>query len=363
MIWAFPMRWWILTISEVRLRIAMKTKTIVIQVLLVVVFFMIALLITLRSKKADYTGFVGFTQGTTYRITYYSKRGEHFQVQVDSILAAVDSSLSIYKPNSVISRLNRNVFGTRPDAMFADLFERSEEINKKTGGAFDITVGPIVNALGFGSGDTMKVDSFLIDSLRSYVGMDKVKIENGNLVKSNPNISLDLNAIAQGYSVDLVAEFLESKGIRNYLVEIGGEVRAKGKNDRNMVWRIGIDRPDEGNMLPGSSLQAIISLKNRSLATSGNYRKFYVKDGIKFVHTINPETGFPVVSNLLSATVIADDCTTADAYATALMVFGTEKAKQFLENHKFLEAYLIYSDDQGNFKVYLTSGLKKFIKD
>ncbi len=141
-----------------------------------------------------------------------------------------------------------------------------------------------------------------------------------------------MNAIAQGYSVDLVADFLEQRGIRNYMVEIGGEVRARGKNDSNQIWRIGIDKPLEGNMLPGANLQAIVTLNNRSLATSGNYRKFYEKNGIKFVHTINPKTGYPVVSNLLSATVVADDCMTADAYATAFMVFGVERSIEFLED-------------------------------
>jgi len=147
------------------------------------------------------------------------------------------------------------------------------------------------------------------------------------------------------------------------MVEIGGEVRAKGKNDRNQVWRIGIDKPLEGNMIPGADLQAIIKLNNRSLATSGNYRKYYEKNGIKFVHTVNPKTGYPVVSNLLSATVVADDCMTADAYATALMVFGINKSIAFLKAHKFLEAYLIYADQQGRFQVYVTPGLIRYIAE
>ena len=174
---------------------------------------------------------------------------------------------------------------------------------------------------------------------------------------------LDLNAIAQGYSVDLVAAMLEERKIKNFMVEIGGEVRAKGRNARNQVWRIGIDKPVEGNMLPGTDLQAIIKLKNRSLATSGNYRKFYEKNGVKFVHTINPKTGYPVISNLLSATVVANDCMAADAYATAFMVFGVERSINFLKKNKFLDAYLIYGDQEGKFRVFATKRLQKFIEE
>jgi thiamine biosynthesis lipoprotein len=243
------------------------------------------------------------------------------------------------------------------------IFNKSYEVFKNTNGAFDITVGPVVNALGFGNTDTLQVDSTMIDSLLQYVGMEKVTLKDGVLTKQNNNILLDVNAIAQGYSVDLVAKFLEQRNIRNYMVEIGGEVRARGKNERNQVWRIGIDKPLEGNMIPGADLQAILSLNNRSLATSGNYRKYYEKNGIKFVHTIDPKTGYPVASNLLSATVVASDCTTADAYATALMVFGVERSISFLEENKFLEAYLIYSDQEGRFRVYSTKGLQRFIEE
>ena len=272
-------------------------------------------------------------------------------------------SLSIYQPNSVISRFNRNVPGTKADSKFVAIFNKSHEVYQRTGGAFDITVGPIVNALGFGSTDTLNVDSTMIDSLLQYVGMEKVSLQDNQLIKKKKNMVLDVNAIAQGYSVDLVADFLKTRKIKNYLVEIGGEVRAKGKNQSNQIWRIGIDKPVEGNMLPGANLQAIIKLDNKSLATSGNYRKFYEKNGMKFVHTVNPKTGYPVISNLLSATVVADDCTTADAYATALMVFGVDKSIEFLKANNFLDAYLIYADQQGRFQVYVTPGLRKSVAE
>lgn len=341
----------------------MNAKKLLIQLLLLAMFFTLAYLISLAGKKGAYTSFAGFAQGTTYRITHENKKGENLQPLVDSLLADFDQSLSIYDSGSVISRINRNDPQVIPDDKFRYVFVKSREVYEKTGGAFDITVGPIVNALGFGSTDTLQVDSTLIDSLRQYVGMDKVSIQDNRVIKSDANIRLDVNAIAQGYAVDLVAAFLESRKIRNYLVEIGGEVRVKGKNQSNHYWQIGIDKPEEGNMLPGANLQAIVALKNRSLATSGNYRKYYEKDGVKFVHTINPATGYPVVSKLLSATVVADDCTTADAYATALMVFGVERSIAFLNESLFLDAYLVYADAEGKFRVYVTPGLQRFITE
>jgi FAD:protein FMN transferase len=341
----------------------MKYKKFFIQLLLLAVVFLLAFGISRVMKKGEYMNIAGFAQGTTYRITYESKKGEQLQPLIDSLLADFDMSLSIYQPNSVISKFNRNEPGTKADSKFIAIFNKSYEVYQHTGGAFDITVGPVVNALGFGSTDTLNVDSTMIDSLLQYVGMEKVSMQDNHLIKKEKNMVLDVNAIAQGYSVDLVADFLKARKIKNYLIEIGGEVRAKGKNNSNQTWRIGIDKPVEGNMLPGANLQAIIKLENKSLATSGNYRKFYEKNGMKFVHTVNPKTGYPVISNLLSATVVADDCITADAYATALMVFGVDKSIEFLKANNFLEAYLIYADQQGRFQVYVTPGLSKYVAE
>jgi FAD:protein FMN transferase len=338
-------------------------KKVITRLILLAGIILVAYVISITGKRGEYMTLVGFTQGTTYHIIYENKNREDYQALVDSLLADFDRSLSIYQPNSLISRFNRNEPGTRADDNFTTVFNKSYEVYKKTNGAFDITVGPIVNALGFGSTDTLQVDSTMIDSLVQYVGMEKVSLKDNVLIKQNSHIVLDVNAIAQGYSVDLVAKFLENKKIRNYMVEIGGEVRAHGKNERNQVWRIGIDKPVEGNMIPGADLQAIVRLNNRSLATSGNYRQYYEKNGIKFVHTINPKTGYPVVSNLLSATVVASDCTTADAYATALMVFGVERSIEFLNENKFLDAYLIFTDQEGRFRVYSTKGLQKSVEE
>jgi thiamine biosynthesis lipoprotein len=192
--------------------------------------------------------------------------------------------------------------------------------------------------------------------------MDKVKIENGKVVKSVPGVDLDFNAIAQGYSVDIVCGYFDTRGIKSYLVEIGGEVRVKG-DKQGVLWRVGIDRPSDDNMLPGNDLQAIISLKDRSLATSGNYRKFYVENGIKYSHTIDPRTGYPARNNLLSATIIAGDCATADGIATACMVMGKEKTIEFLDFHPEFDAFLVFSDESGNYQTWTSENLKRFISE
>jgi thiamine biosynthesis lipoprotein len=246
------------------------------------------------------------------------------------------------------------------DRYFTEAYLLSADISDLTGGAFDITIGPLVKAWGFGPDDYRNFSESKLDSLLNLVGMGKISLENGRLVKTNPSISLDFNAIAQGYSVDVVAEFLDSKGIKSYLVEIGGEVKAKG--DKNgVLWRIGIDRPEDNNNMPGNNLQAIISIKDRSLATSGNYRKFYVENGVKYSHTIDPVTGYPARNTLLSATILAEDCATADGLATACMVMGKDRTMEFLGEHPGYDAFLVYSDESGNFMTWSTENLKKFI--
>lgn len=342
---------------------ALNIRKTILQVASLVIILLIAYWVSHPAKKGEYISLAGFAQGTTYHITYESMAGENLQAAIDSLLEDFDRSLSIYQPNSLISRINKNDPTVRADQKLITVFEKSRTVHAATEGAFDITVGPIVNALGFGSGDTLLVDSTLIDSLRRYVGMEKVQLQEDRIIKKDPGIILDLNAIAQGYAVDVIALWLEGRGIKHYMVEIGGEVRAKGTNARNQPWRIGIDRPEEGNTLPGADLQAIISLKNRALATSGNYRRFYEKNGVKYVHTIDPNTGYPVISNLLSATVVAEDCITADAYATALMVMGVEKSMAFLEDHDSLDAYLIFSDQEGLYRIFATKRLRRFIEE
>jgi FAD:protein FMN transferase len=319
------------------------------------------LLISHRKGNGQYIKNAGFIQGTTYHVTYKSPGGKDLQKDIDSVLADFDRSLSNYLPTSVIARINRNDPTVEADKKFITVFKKSLDVNRKTGGAFDITVAPLVNAWGFGFAASSRTDSAAIDSLMQYVGLDKVSLSGKKIIKKSPGVTLDVNAIAQGYSVDIVSEYLEKKKIKDYMVEIGGEVRTRGKNDKGNVWRIGIDKPVEGNMIPGQELEAIVQISGHSLSTSGNYRKFYEKDGIKYAHTINPATGYPALSNLLSVTIIADDCLTADAYATACMVMGLEKSIEFLDHHKFLDAYLIYSDEKGQFKVYFTKKFSRYM--
>ena len=317
-----------------------------------------------RENPVTYSDFNGFAQGTTYRIVYDDQAGmtpAELKSQVDKILNDFDMSLSLYQDSSVLSKINRNE-PVAPDQFFINVFRKSKTISSLTGGAFDVTVGPLVKAWGFGPDAVRNFEESKRDSLLSFVGMEKVDMREGLLIKSDPRIILDFNAIAQGYAVDVVTEYFDELGMESYLVEIGGEVRVKG--DKNGVpWRIGIDRPEDNNNNPGENLQAIIGLRNRSLATSGNYRKFYVEDGIKYSHTIDPKTGYPARNQLLSATILADDCATADGVATACMVMGKDKTIEFLEQHAEFEGFLIYSDDSGNFRTWASKSLKKYISE
>jgi thiamine biosynthesis lipoprotein len=332
--------------------------------ILILAFVIAAILfISLRNTRGQYIKLAGLTQGTSYHITYQSRQGRNLQHEIDSLLADFDRSCSIYLPSSVISRINQNDPSVEADEKLIRIFNKSLEVNKKTEGAFDITVGPLVNAWGFGYTPVSETDSNTIDSLMQFVGLDKARLSGNRIIKAHPGVMLDLNAIAQGYSVDVIAHYLEKLKIRNYMVEIGGEVSTSGRNDKGNIWRIGIDKPMEGNLVPGANLQAILQLNKKSLATSGNYRKFYEKDGVKYAHTINPKTGYPVISNLLSATVVADDCMTADAYATAFMVMGLDKSIDFLDHSKSLDAYLIYSDEKGRYKVYYSGGFSRYLAE
>ena len=321
----------------------------------------VALLTTCKTKKSEYVKISGFAQGTTYHITYENSTGIDYSQAIDSILKAFNKSCSIYDSTSIISRINNNDPTVEADDWFIDVFNKSAEVNDTSGGAFDITVGPVVNAWGFGSSPVLKHDTAYIDSLLQFVGMDKVKLEKRKIIKKYAGVKLDDNALAQGYSTDLVCDFFKSKGIRNYLVEIGGEVRGKGTNAKNNYWHVGIDKPSEDNSAPGDKLQAIIELNNKSLSTSGNYRAFYVENGVKYSHEIDPKTGFPARNTLLSSSVICDDCITADAYATTFMVLGVDKSKELLHKLPGVEVYFVYTNSKGEYEVFFSDGLKKMI--
>ena len=303
----------------------------------------------------------GETQGTYYAITYYADDSISLQPAIDSLLHRFDSTASTYKPNSIISRLNNNDPSARTDEMFGVIFLKSMEVSGKTQGAFDITVGPLVNAWGFGLSNRLKMDQHIVDSLKPFVGYHKVKLNNGKLLKTDPRIRIDFNAIAQGYAVDVVGAFLDSKGIQSYIIDIGGEVLARRSKPGGEKWSVAIEMPTR-QADDERTVQAVVMLQDMAISTSGSYRKFYEENGIRYSHTIDPASGYPVVHSLLSVSVMAGDCMTADAYATALMVMGVEKGKEFLQHSKGLEAYFIYSAPDGTMKTYYTKGFEKLLR-
>jgi thiamine biosynthesis lipoprotein len=302
-------------------------------------------------KSAD-----GFTQGTTYHIIYEYDRADSLNGLIDSLLTAIDNSMSVYNPNSLISSFN-NGNDIVPDSLFAEVFRKSAEITKISKGAFDVSGGPLFDAWGFGSKEKRVCTKETVDSLLKLVGMDKVAFENGKIVRRVPGVELNFNAIAQGYTSDVIARAFDRLGIQNYLIEVGGEIYCKGKSSRGDMWSVGIDKPVEGNEIPGEDLESVLQLSDKGLATSGNYRKFIEENGEKYSHTIDPRTGYPVKNTLLSATVVAKDAMTADALATYFMVVGMEETKEFLSSNKDIDAFLVYSEG-GVFKTYKTPGIK-----
>jgi FAD:protein FMN transferase len=332
--------------------------------LLTGLFFLVFFISGCKENKPVFANFTGFAQGSTYSIVYDNKKTPdqaELKQKVEKILNDFDKSLSLYNDSSILSRINRNELAV-PDSFFTEAFRKSVMVNQMTDGAFDITVGPLVRAWGFGPDAHKSFSEAKRDSLMNLVGMNKVSLINGRLIKSDPRVSLDFNAIAQGFSVDVVCRFFDSLGIKNYLVEIGGEVRAKGTK-AGKLWRIGIDKPVDNNLTPGESLQAILKMTDKAISTSGNYRKFYIEDGIKYSHHIDPRTGYTTRNSLLSVSIIADECATADGVATGCLVMGKDKAIEFITRHPELEAYMIYSDDKGNFVTWSSEKLKRYISE
>jgi thiamine biosynthesis lipoprotein len=299
----------------------------------------------------------GMTMGTIgYSVKYFNENGANYADEIDSLLKVWNLSLSTYISNSEISRFNSgsDCFAFESE-YFYPVLKASEEVYENSEGAFDPTVGPLVNAFGFGPDKSMAPDSSKIDSLMVLVGYNKIHFDEKKVCKDIRDMKLDFSAVAKGYAVDVVADFLENKGIENLMVEIGGELICKGtKNDEN-PWRTAIEDPEVGAY--ERKVLTVVQLKDRAVATSGNYRNYYVKDGRKYVHTINPATGYPIMHNLLSASVFADNCMRADAYATAFMVLGVEKAKVVLSKDPTLDAYLIYSGEDGKIHTYITEGI------
>ena len=309
------------------------------------------------SQQTPYQRHEGTIFGTVFHTTYQSDT--LLTSDILAVLHDVDRSLSMFNPQSTISQINSSR-SDRTDSLLEQVMEIATTVSKDTEGAFDVTVAPLVNAWGFGFKHGIRPDSLQVDSLRALVGWQRVGIVNHRFVKDDPAMVVDLSAVAKGFATDRVAALFASKGIRNYMIEIGGEIVARGVNPKNQPWRIGVNKPDDDSTSTNNELQTILRTNDCALATSGNYRNYYIAEGRKIAHTIDPRTGYPVQHSILSSTVVAPDCATADAYATAFMVLGLDKAREVLARNPKLKAYFIYDTPQG-YRVWMSEALKKDI--
>ena len=328
--------------------------------------FLSLLLFSCQNAKKQEIAYVknsGKIQGTFYHATYQHPEGKDLQQVIEQKMKEFDQSLSTYNPNSVISRINRNDDSARTDEYFESMYAEARKVSENSGGAFDITVAPLVNAWGFGFGDQSRKKSPDVKNILEYIGFEKIKLEDKKIIKSDKRIMLDASAIAQGQSSDIVGRLLESYGCKNFMIEIGGEVACKGLNPSGKKWQIGIDKPIDSPINNDGDLQTIVAISGVGLSTSGNYRQFYYMNGKKYAHTINPKTGYPVEHNLLSATVIAPTCMQADAYATAFMVLGVDSSLALCNRIPDMECYLIFADEAGNYQVAYTDGFKKYFSE
>lgn len=336
----------------------MKNKKLLWQVPFLICLIVGTVLVIRQQQSMPYQHDTGFIFGTVYHITYQSDK--NLQKEIEAQLKKVDASLSPFNEKSIISKVNRNET-VKVDEMFTEVFTLAEQISKETGGAFDITVAPLVNVWGFGFKSGTEPTQQVLDSIRNLVGYQKVQLAQGIVKKQNPNIMLDCSAIAKGYGTDVVARYLKKQGIKNFMVEIGGEIVTCGNSEKRVPWRIGVNKPTDDSLQINQDLQTVLNVTDMAMATSGNYRKFYYKNGKKYAHTIDPKTGYPVQHNILSATVLTKDCATADAYATSFMVMGLDKAKQVLEKHPELLAYFIYSDGKGENQIWYSPSMEQKI--
>ncbi|MGC8865198.1 MAG: FAD:protein FMN transferase [Bacteroidales bacterium] len=305
--------------------------------------------------------FRGEAQGTYYEVTYYDTLGRNFQAAIDSLLHDFDNSLSLWVDNSIISRVNRNET-VQVDTLFTTVFLKSMEVARRTGGKFNPCIGPLVELWGFHRHKGEVPSDEKIQEALKHIDYQKVTLQGGQVVKKDTLIRLDFNAIAQGYSVDVIASFLKSKGINKFLIDVGGEVRAGDPKPDGSAWRVGIEKPaDSANA--DREIQNVIELSRQAIATSGTYRKYRIENGRKMSHTIDPVTGYPVQHNLLSVSVVASDAITADAYATAFMVMGGEEAWRFIRANKdlTLEAMFVTANDKGELMTVMTPGFSKLL--
>jgi len=348
--------------EEKSLNEAKRKKRLWWQVPLLVFLILGTFYIGYRQHSQPYQKETGFVFGTVYNVTY--QHDTSLKEEIEAELKEVDHAMSMFNEESVVSRLNR---GEQPELseIFLDVYQKSCEINKETDGAFDISVAPLVNAWGFGFKHEQLPTQHEVDSLLRFVGMSHLRLDEQKhtIVKDDPRVMLDFSAIAKGYGSDCVARVLARHGVENYMVEIGGEVVTRGISPKRLPWRIGVTKPTDDSLVVTQEMQTVLNVTDMAMATSGNYRNFYYHKGRKYAHTIDPKTGFPVQHSILSATVLSADCASADAYATAFMVLGLDRAKSVLERHPELMAYFIYSDEQGNYAVWYSPQLKDKINE
>ena len=337
-----------------------QKKKLIWQLPFLVLLIVGTVLIIRQQRSMPYRQVSDFVFGTTYKIIYQCD--SDLSVAVRDELMKVDRSLSPFNKESVITAVNQNR-EVKLDPYFIEVFTKAMEVSRDTEGAFDITVAPLVNAWGFGFKHEQMPTKSQVDSLRQIIGYQKVSLVGGKVRKQDPRMMLDCSAIAKGFGVDAVARMLRNRGVQNFMVEIGGEVVTCGVNAQRLPWRVGVIKPSEDSLNVGHELQTILNVTNKAMATSGNYRNFYYKNGRRYAHTIDPKTGYPVQHSLLSATVLANSCTVADAYATSFMVMGRERAQQLLERHPELMAYLIYDDGHGDIAVWFSPSLRSKIEE
>ena len=302
----------------------------------------------------------GMVFGTFYNVTY--QNDSDLKEEIETELKKVDDALSMFNPTSVISRINNgadNIDDTEEGRMFIDVCQLAQHISEETNGAFDITVAPLVNLWGFGFRNNETPSTNAVDSIRQFIGYQLIHLDakKNTLTKRDPRTMLDCSAIAKGYGCDVVARLLQAHDINNFMIEIGGEVVTKGINEQRTPWRIGVVKPTEDTLDTAHEVMDVLNVTDKAMATSGNYRNFYYKNGKRYAHTIDPHTGKPVQHSILSATVIADQCAIADAYATAFMVMGIDEAKRVLEKHTELMAYLVCSAADGTYTVWTSPSM------
>lgn len=335
------------------------TKSSIFRIVFLLFLIVGSIYIIRQQNTMPYQHNTGQIFGTTYHITYQSDKDLHREIL--QRLQLVDQTFSTFNDESIISKINRNE-PVKLNQMFIEVFDLAKTVSKDTHGAFDITVAPLVNVWGFGFKSGTPPTKAVIDSLRLLTGYEKVKLIGSTVRKQDPRIMLDCSAIAKGYGSDVVAQYLRSRDVENFMIEIGGEIVVQGNSDKRLPWKIGVTKPTDDSTQVNNELQTVLNVSNTAMATSGNYRRFYYKNGKKYAHTIDPKTGYPVQHNILSATVLANTCAKADAYATSFMVLGLEKTQQVLQHHPDLMVYLIYADGQGKNKVWYSPSLKKAIQ-